>query len=320
MLLRFCPSCGGKLPQISAIKYCSFCGENLASLTAAGSVAGPAPAGGDEPGAGKADAFADAAHRYDEFIADLRQKGLDEAEIRRQAAEMFAKLKEHMPAPSAKRKFVPQVPARPDLSDGHFTVVLKSCHDKERLTRRLSEVLRRGLAATRLAVEMVPGIIIYKSPQQDIQPALAIFEDEQLHYSVLKGDFSADTPVEKVIPGFAGLDSGLQVMLRNTPGTLWLGERPCLVVPEVETEDWPGMLVATDRGLYIFNRSFTGRRPEWRIIPYSQLAEVIFHGGQDGELELRYKEIGREEWLQIADTQQLEQVYEHILHSLEQER
>jgi hypothetical protein len=265
--------------------------------------------------AGQVKTFADVALRYDRFIAELRAQGLDEAEIRRQAADMFARLKEQLPTrPTA---FAVRQTAAGGLStaapaEDYYSVVLKSSGDKERLTKRLSAVLRRGLTATRMAVDMVPGIIIYKSKESDIQAAVAIFEEERLHYSILKGDFATEVPVEKLIPGFAAMDSGLQLVFRDTPAALWLGERVCLVVGEMELEGEPATLAATDRGLYIFGGFVAGQRPQWRIIPYSRLADAVRHSGRHGALELVYHEPGREEWLRIADEALLDRVHEHI--------
>jgi len=282
------------------------------------------PAGTVEAAAaGTVQTLADVARIYDHFLADLRMQGLDEAEIRRQAADMFARLKAQLPTRPAAfgaRQIAPGGPQNIEQVDDHYSVVLKSSGDKERLTRRLSAVLRRGLTATRMAVDLAPSIIIYKSKESDIQAAVTIFEDERLHYSVLKGDFASDTPVEKVIPGYAGLDGGLQQIFRNTPAALWLGEQLCLVVPKIEMEDEPGTLVATDQGLYIVGRGAAGQRPEWRIIPYSRLTEVVLHDGRHGALELVYNEPGRVEWLYIADPQQLDQVYAHACRALGQDK
>lgn len=330
MQLRFCPSCGGNLPQVSTIKYCPYCGENLARLTVAEpgpaeSAAAPAadPAGKD--GAeDKGKTLADVALTYDRFIADLRSQGLDEAEIRRQAAGLFAGLKGQLPVRpavfAAGRSTAGEKQPAVLQAGNHYSVVLKSSGDKERLTRRLSEVLRRSLTATRMAVEMVPGIIIYKSKESDIQAALAILEEEQLHYSVLKGDFATDVPVEKLVPGFFALAGEVQQLLRNTSPSLWLGERVYVVAPKIEVEDEPATLAVTDQALYIFRGFMAEPRPQWRIIPYSRLEEVVLHGGRRGGLELVYKESVPDTWLNIADETVLDEVYEHIRLALGQAR
>lgn len=37
-MFKFCPACGGQLPQAALIKYCPFCGTGLSALTGAGEV------------------------------------------------------------------------------------------------------------------------------------------------------------------------------------------------------------------------------------------------------------------------------------------
>lgn len=321
MLLRFCPSCGGRLPQVAAVKYCPSCGENLTALIVPET--GTSKSHSDTPNARSAVAAevkstTDFMNSYDQFIANLQSQGLGEAEVRRQATAMFAKLKAQLPARSNRHFLIEKVKSdnKNMHSDEHYSVVLKSIGDKERLTRRLSEVLRRGMTATRIAVEMVPCIIVYKSRLADIQAAVSIFEDERLHYTVLKGDFETNVPVEEVIPGFSRMSNELKRLLRNAPVVLWLGEKVHVVVPEVEVEGELGVLVATDRGLYIFTGPPGGQHTEWQIIPYSRLTEVILHDDGGGALEFINKRYSREAWLRIADERYLGQVYDHIRQAL----
>ncbi|MEN6565365.1 MAG: zinc ribbon domain-containing protein [Veillonellales bacterium] len=256
MRLRFCPSCGGKLPpQTEGIRFCPFCGENLLR-----------------------------------FAETERENEQDHANGLGEKTEI--------------------------LAEKYYTVVLKSCGNKERLAKRLSEVLRRGLTATRMAVDMVPCVIMYKSKACDIESVVRILEDENLYYTVIRGNFDFSVSIENIIPGFLDLDEQLQLTLRNTPAALWLGEQVRLVVPEVLAEDRLGSLVVTDRSLYVFPDSAGERRTEWFTIPYAHLAEVVNHREQSGELELIYKEYNREEWLRIDNGEQLEKVYEQIRRGL----
>jgi hypothetical protein len=319
VLLRFCPSCGVKLPQLSTVRYCSNCGENLADFTANETVqAEPlavVPAGKPEPGNDQVKTYAEVVRRYDQLIADLQAQGLDEGEIRRQGAALFTRLKAQLPVRSAAFNSKRIAFAKPEIyarSEEHYSVVLKSSGNKERVTKRLSEVLRRGPVATRMAVDMVPCIILYKSKAKDMQEVTAIFQDEHLHYTVIKGEFDPDTSVEKTIPGFTGLTSELQLMLQNAPAMLWLGEQIQMIVSDVEREGEPGVLAVTDQALYIFSGLDDDRQADWQIIPYDRLAEVVIHDDQGGALELIYQGYGREEWLRSVNQEQLERVYEHV--------
>jgi len=315
MLLRFCPACGKEQPQADAVKFCPFCGENLANLSA--TIKAPV-----EPVAAQVKTAAEVASCYDQFVTELQTQGLDEVEFRRQAAEMFAKLKAQVPS---RPDHVAQMALSADrptpvlADDEPYSVVLKSCGNKERLTKRLSEVLRRSPVATRMAVDMVPCVIIYKGKAKDIQAATAIFDEENLPYAVIKGDFAIGAALEMRIPGFTNLDDAVQLMLRKVPAALWLGEQISLVIPEVELADEPGTLVVGDVGLYLLNEPVSGRPPEWRIIPYSHLAEVNLEDNREGTLELVYKQYGLEEQLLIDDDRKFEQLYRHIQQALSHE-
>lgn len=316
MLLRFCPSCGGRLPEIDTIKYCPACGGSLSAFLMPDTES-PKPYANEPSGkledSAEEKSPAEILKSFDQFIAELQARGVEETEIRRQAAAMFAKIKTQMPARSQKHYAIQIDSERKDKKqEEHYSVVLKSVGNKDRVTRRLSEVLRRGMTATRMAIDMVPCVIVYKSRLKDIEAAVSIFEDERLHYAVLKGDFKSHVSIEEAIPNFHSLDNELKRTLLNASGVLWLGETVHLVVPEVEVDGEPGILVATDQGLYIFTGPPGRQHMEWQIVPYSRLTEVIFHDDDGGALELINKKYSREAWLRIADEAYLGQVYDHV--------
>lgn len=319
VVLRFCPSCGSKLPQEAVIRFCPYCGQNISAFAQIQPEVPVVPAEQPEsiPVQVEIRSYADVMRHYDQYVAKLKLQQLEPVEIRRQAAAFFAKLKEQLPARSnaaGKKAMVPKSTNVAD-DDTYYSIILKSCPDKERLTRRLSDVLCRGLLATRMAVELVPCIIIYKNRAQEVEAVTAIFLDEHAHYTLIKGEFAVDAPSEAAFSGFEAFDPELQSILRNTPAALWLGETVQIVVADAELEQVPGALVATDWGLYIFSRLVPDGRPQWLEIPYAGLAEAVIHS--DGnELELIYKEYGREEWLRIADARCLNMLHEHITKAL----
>lgn len=306
-LLRFCPSCGGHLPATGVVKYCPACGTNLAAFVVA-SEALAAPVA-DLP----ATTYAAALRRYDQYIADLRAQGLDPEEIRRRAADMFAKLKAQFPA-RPRPSFAVSAAGRP--ADEPRSIILKTCVDRERLAGRLSRVLRRSPAAVRLAADMVPCVIVYKSKAADIQAAISILDDENLYYTVIQGEFDANTPLEKIIPGFAGLDANLQLVCRSAPAALWLGEDVRLVAPAAALSGAPAVLAVADRALFLCDDPGDARSADWRIIPYARLAGVVLHDG-DRAVELVYRDAAREEWLRLADDRQCDRVYDHIRRAIE---
>ena len=198
------------------------------------------------------------------------------------------------------------------LPESYYSVILKSSGNKERLTSRLSKVLLRGVLATRMAVEMVPSVLVYKSRAKDIDPIISILEDEQAHFTVIKGHFDVNAPLEKTFSGAHGLGSKQLGILQNIPAALWLGETICMVMPDVYREEEPGMLVITDRALYSISSSAGTRGLEWLIIPYTHLTEAILHHDQDEALELVYKGNRQERWFRFANTEDMIQVYEFL--------
>lgn len=319
-MLQFCPACGDRLPQASAIKFCPGCGQNLADfLLPEGSPLSPVP---EVPACDSniseeypVKNYADALRYYDEFIAERQRQGLDQETIRRQANEFFSRLKQQLPQRSAVtvRKVNPGKPCGM-LPDQVYSVVLKSVgSNKEQLIQRLSQVLRRSQTAVRMAVDLAPGIVVYKSHKNEVQAVLEVLQAEQLYFAVVPGDFAASVPVEKLIIQFETLDNETRQLLRSVPPGFWLGETLQLVA-EVERDGELDVLVVTNQALCLFSRRVAaGRHPKAYIIPYSQLAEVLMHqDGTDGELELVYREYGREDWLRFDSEVQLVKVYQYI--------
>lgn len=196
----------------------------------------------------------------------------------------------------------------------HYSVVLKSNGNQKRVIERLSKVLCRSLTATRMAVELIPCIVLYKSKADAVRAVAKIFEDEKLHYTVIKGDVGPGIPDVRAV--LAGLDKEMQYIFHHAPAGLWLGESIRLVIPLVERESGFAALIATDRALYLFNRPFAGNCPDRDIISYSRLADAVLHSGDGGELVLIYKEFGCEEWLKLTDDDSLNELYRIIKQGL----
>lgn len=299
-MLRFCPACGARLPA-TPVKYCPACGESLAAFMTT-----EPPVAADLP----ATTYVAALRRYDQYIADLQAQNLDPAEIRRQAADMFAKLKAQFPARPHRPAFV----IRPLVEEPPaelFSIVLKNCADRERLAGRLSQVLCRSRVAIRMAVDMVPCIIVFKSKQDDIQAAVRILDSENLYYTVIKGDFAAEPPLEEIIPGYAALSADLQLACRSAPAALWLGETVRMVVPATNMAGASVAVAVTDRALFIAAFTGSAEPSDWRILPFTRLASVI--GRDDRQaLEFIQRDGGRQEWLQLADSDLRDRVCDHV--------
>lgn len=305
MQLRFCPACGNKLPETGKIRFCPACGEKLEPVFASAAV-------GEPPMTGEAPA---SLAEIQSVLTNCQKVELDKDEIHQQTQPLFDRFKEQPDHPRLTRAVLPAEPVRqPEPVDGaDYSVVLKTNGNKEQVSRRLSQVLRRSLTATRMAVELVPCILVYKSKAGDIEAVRRVLEEENLHYVVIKGEVAA-VSAEQKIPKFTRLAGQVQQRLRQCPAALWLGEEIRTVVCDSSLEDSFGLLVVTDRGLYFFPNAPAG---QWLTIPFSQLSEVVMHKEPDSELELVYKAYNREEWLHINNAEQLEQVYEQIRQGLQ---
>ncbi|SHJ28017.1 hypothetical protein [Propionispora hippei] len=302
-MMRFCPACGGRLPQGEGIRFCVHCGQKLAGLIPEGDEFLAAAA---EPVVGVVlPSVAD-----DTTLADAAPRRLPVQPGRAVRPRRIAVVdKPAGPVITENRRAAPA--AGPGTTAEQYSVVLKTIADKERLIGRLSQVLNRGTTATRMAVELVPGVIVYKNSAADIRPVLDILNGEGLYYTVIRGDFDMKLSLHERIPDFARLDGALQQLLAQVPAGLWLGETVQLVCDEVLWENGSHVLVVTDQALYMINQPELDQPPAWRIIPYTQLANVALHA-EDEELECLFKEYGREECLHIQDQADLIQVYRYL--------
>jgi hypothetical protein len=299
-LLRFCPACGGRLPA-TPVKYCPACGQSLAAF-----MTSEPPAAAELP----ATTYVAALRRYDQFIADLQAQNLDPADIRRQAADMFTKLKAQFPARPHRPAFAVKAAAEEPPAE-LYSIVLKNCADRERLAGRLSQVLRRSPVAVRMAVDMVPCVIVFKGKEADIKVAANVLDSENLYYTVIKGDFAAEPSLETIIPGYTALDSDLRLVCRSAPAALWLGETVRMVVAAADMGGAPAALVVTDRAVFYTVGPWGAEPADWLILPYSRLAEVVAHDDRQA-LEFVYRDGARPEWLRLTDISQLDQVYDHV--------
>ncbi len=200
-----------------------------------------------------------------------------------------------------------------------FSVVLKSSSNKERLANRLSQVLKRTANATRMAVELAPCLILYKSKAEDVQTAVSIFEEEGSAYTVISGDLEPATPVSQLVAGFHQLDRETQLLLQATPSALWLGEEFQIIIPDVELENERGLLVITGKNLCFVATQAKAGKVRWNITPYSQIAEILEKPeGGGGIIEVIYREFGREDSFFIADESLFRQACAQLCKAIEQ--
>lgn len=323
---QFCPSCGGQLPAGGMAKFCPDCGVKLSQSdeTAVTLYAQAESTAILEWEAANVSTMADVMACCDRFIAEQTGKGLSEEAVRVLAGDLFRLLKTKLPP----RKQKPQPIVNPAVQaarvqmtgsdQDRLSVVLKACTDKERLAGRLCGVLRRGVNATRMAVDMAPCVILYKSKADDAQSAIAIFEDEGSAYAVVTGDFEANAPVDRLIEGYHTLNSNAKMLLSATPPALWLGEDIRAIIPDVELDHEEGLLIITGRNLCFLSQPVQASRAQWLVVPYSRIAEIVDHPNPSGGvIEVIYNQFGREDLFRFYDQESFHQAYEEIGRAME---
>ncbi len=262
---------------------------------------------------------ADVVSCCDQFVADQSRRGMAEAEVRAQEADLFRRLKAKLPPRMEKPRLVVRSATKATNhqpasdNEGRLTVVLKACPDKARLAGRLSRVLRRGTTATRMAVDMAPCVILYKSKADAAQLAIAVFEDEGSAYAVVAGDFEVNATVNQLIEGYDNLERDVQSLFAATPPALWLGEDIRAIITDVELEHEQGLLIVTGGNLCFLSGPIKDGRAQWLVIPYSRIAEVVDHpDSSGGMLEVIYREFGREDLFRFSDEGSFQQAFGEI--------
>jgi hypothetical protein len=159
----------------------------------------------------------------------------------------------------------------PALPDGIYTVILKSCPDKERLFIRLTEILRRDSFAIRLAVELIPTVLMYKNKLAEVLPVIQVCRAEGAVCAIVSGDLLTAT-VNFPQAVLAELSGSEQDLITNSPPILWLGETIYFAVGKVMSQGKQGLLILSNHHLYFV---FTGqKRFEYAMIPLATVVSV----------------------------------------------
>jgi len=166
---------------------------------------------------------------------------------------------------------VPVSPAfLPMLPDENYTVILKSCPEKDLMFIKLTEILRRDSFAIRLAVQLIPSVLMYKSKLSEILPVLQICRAEGAVFSVVRGDFSLKVVFpDKVLEELSLVERNL---VSVSPPALWLGEVIYFAVGKVVSKGKQGILVLSDHHLYFI--SDDQQKFAYAIIPLETIVSV----------------------------------------------
>lgn len=136
----------------------------------------------------------------------------------------------------------------PALPEGFYTVILKSCPDKERLFSKLTEILRRDSFAIRLAVELIPTVLMYKSKLAEVLSVMRVCHDAGALCSIVSGDLISTVSFPQAV--LAELSVSEQDLIKKSPPNLWLGETIHFAVGKVMSKGKQGLLILSNHHLY----------------------------------------------------------------------
>lgn len=170
--------------------------------------------------------------------------------------------------------FNPQVPEATAVllpaADENCTLVLKYCPNKEELFSKLTGLLQRERFAVRLAVDMTPAILMYKSHWVDVLPVIKACQSVGALFSVVRGEVvSHDTFPDSLLRELAESE---QDLIKKSPPALWLGETFYCVVGQVESKAKRGVLILSSHYLYfVFNDS---QQITYEMTPLDQMVRI----------------------------------------------
>lgn len=289
---KFCPFCGADLAQ-RAFHFCPFCGQKLILSEVGNEPENQQVTAESRP----VETVEDIVRYYDEFIREKRQLGLPEEQIRIEAGELVQTLKRRLNihiTTVAKKKFSPAVNEHPaqDSEFENYSLILKACSRRESLARRLEKRLLRSYFAIQLALDRIPGIIIYKA-RVDTMPALIkAFKAEKAAITVVGGQLEVNCSAAEMIPDFRELSPFLQELMQAAPANLWLGDSFYLVVEAIHKAfQCRGALAVSDQALYFVYRQTAAGPVCWTVISYYRVAATSRSRNESpAALTVRYRD------------------------------
>lgn len=209
----------------------------------------------------------------DQWILQKQEAGWSKEKIALEVKGMMKLLKDNLPEQPKRR---PVQRKQEDLmeSENYYSIILKSCSDKSRLSSKLAHVLRRGPTAVKMAVDTIPSVILYKAKAHELEHVLDVLKDEYSAISIIHGDFAPCVVVGTAFPDFSQLEDKVKITIRSVPSTLWLGDRILGVYSDVCFEEKDGVLVVTDHHVYFLFTPEKGAESDWFVIPFLRINEV----------------------------------------------
>ncbi|AIF52143.1 zinc ribbon domain-containing protein [Pelosinus sp. UFO1] len=252
---KYCPFCGGEMPQQNMMRFCPFCGEKFLIT------------GNKE-------------QEINKKKTSLENLSLEVDIEAKKGHEILIGDEIHT-------KILKQV-----YEYEYCSIILKHAIDTQKLIDNLEKVLLRGSFAIRLAVDNMPSLIIYKVKSEEVAKLLKIFIHAQASISVVPGEFDDKPTVEQLFPMFNQLPLQLQQGIISMPINLWVGDYVSSIFFVNYRNSKTGILVITNNNIYILYKNTNASEYRWLVISYTLLSKIII---VDNLLQLIYKDSKVEE-------------------------
>lgn len=169
----------------------------------------------------------------------------------------------------------------------YYSIILKSCSEREKLGSRLEKTLLRGRMAIKMALDNIPSVIIYKGNVDNIVSVFNAFAAEYAAITILPDGVPPALPIAKKYRDFVNIDPNIQTLLNHVPENLWLGEAIHRIVP-ASFLDETGALIITSHAVYFIDKPAGNTQCRWLIIPYSQIHADVEIDDHHSYLSIRY--------------------------------
>jgi gas vesicle protein len=273
-LYQYCPFCGGILAFPESFLFCPHCGKKIQKkepkYKKKFKKRKTEQTDGLKPSSGEV-AISLQSEQSKESCQNINENSIDEEKLATQQMNGAAvSVVCEITAPSLKKNATVGTTFLPALPDETHTVILKFCPEKEQLFIKLTKILRRDSFAIRMAVELVPAVLMYKSKLSEVLPVIQVCRAVGALFSIVSGDFTLTVDFSPAV--LAELSIREQDLIKNSPPTLWLGETIHFAVGKVMSNGKRGLLVLSNHHLYFV---FTGNQGfEYVMIPLERVVAV----------------------------------------------
>lgn len=278
LIFKYCPFCGGHIPQNKMVKFCPFCGEKFVVN----------------------ENISTDSHCDSPIIMQDKLKVEQLPLLRDEEVEINID--------KYRQKKMLKI-----IASECYSIILKNAPNKQALVRKLEKILLRGSFAIRLAVDTIPSIIVYKAKSEDIIYLTEVFIEEQASVSIVTGDFNSKPAIEEVFMIFDTLDVQTQSIIKQLPINLWLGDHIRGVFTKTYQDNHEGITIITDKNIYFVPTEIRTLTYRWFVRSYHLLSKVVI---EDDYLQLTYED-NIVTSIYFINKQKLLEAYQCLYHAVE---